>query len=144
MNEKASEIGMKDTQFKDPAGLDDTGHSTAFDMAILFSYAIKNQTFKTVVGTAEKEIYSTDGSVVHKLKNTNRLTTQEIPFDGVIGGKTGFTPDAGHALVCAAEKNGVTLISVVIKTASSANSASAEETRKLLSWGFESYTFFKN
>lgn len=144
MNEKASEIGMKNTLYKDPAGLDDTGHSTAFDMAVLFSYAIKNDTFKTIVGTAEKDISSTDGLITHQLKNTNRLTTQEIPFEGIIGGKTGFTLEAGHALVCAAENNGVRLISVIIKTQSSANNASAQETSKLLSWGFDSFNFFKD
>jgi len=144
MNQKAQEIGMKDTQFKDPAGLDDSGRSTAFDMAILFSYAIKNQKFRSVVGTAEKEIFSVDQTVSHQLKNTNRLTTQEIPFEGVIGGKTGYTIEAGHALVCAAEQNGVTLVSVIIKTHSSSNSASAQETNKLFSWGFESFNFFSN
>lgn len=144
MNEKAHEIGMKDTEFKDPAGLDDSGHSTAFDMAILFSHAIKNQQFRNIVGTAEKEIFSIDRTISHQLKNTNRLITKEIPFEGVIGGKTGYTLEAGHALVCAAENNGVTLISVVIKTHSSSNSASAQETNKLLSWGFESYSFFSN
>lgn len=141
MNEKTQEIGMKNTLYKDPAGLDDTGHSTAFDMAILFSYAIKNQTFRDVVGTAEKTISSTDNLVTHQLKNTNRLTTQEIPLEGVIGGKTGYTQEAGHALVCAAEKDGHTLVAVVIKTLSSANTASAQETGKLLSWGFDSFTF---
>lgn len=144
MNSKAREIGMSDTEFKDPAGLDDSGHSTAFDIAILFSYAIKNQKFRDAVGTVEKEIFSVDRTISHKLKNTNRLTTQEIPFDGVIGGKTGYTPEAGHALVCAAEKDGVTLVSVVIKTHSNANGASAKETNKLLSWGFKSFVFSHN
>lgn len=144
MNEKAVEIGMKNTNYKDPAGLDDGGRSAAFDMAILFSYAIKNENFRTFVSTAEKEITSKDQTIVHKLKNSNRLTTQEIPFDGVIGGKTGFTPEAGHALVCAAQQNGRTLVGVVIKTRSSANSASAEEMSKLLGWGFESFDFFGN
>lgn len=144
MNEKAAEIGMKNTLYKDPAGLDDGGHSTAFDMAILFSFAIKNQNFRNYIGTAEKEIFSTDSTISHQLKNSNRLTTNEIPFEGVIGGKTGYTLEAGHALVCAAQKNGVTLVSVIIKTHSSSNTASAEETSRLLSWGFDSYIFAQN
>lgn len=143
MNVKAKDIGMNGTEFKDPAGLDDSGHSTAFDIAILFSYAIKNEKFKEFIGTPEKEIFSVDGTISHKLKNSNRLTTNEIPFDGVIGGKTGYTEEAGHGLVCAAEHEGTTLISVILKTHSSANEASAQETKKLLSWGFDSFTFYK-
>ncbi|OQA51966.1 MAG: D-alanyl-D-alanine carboxypeptidase DacB precursor [candidate division WS2 bacterium ADurb.Bin280] len=141
MNEKARQIGMEHTTFRDPAGLDDDGRSTAFDIAILFSYALKNETFKQVVNTAEKEISSEDGSITHALKNSNRLVTNEVPFDGVIGGKTGFTFAAGHGLVCAAQNEGLTLVSVVLKTHSSKNEASALESRKLLSWGFESFIF---
>lgn len=141
MNEKAHEIGMDDTVFFDPAGLNDDGRSTAFDIAVLFSFALKNEFFKTVVSTPEKQISSVTGEITHDLKNSNRLITSEVPLDGVIGGKTGFTLAAGHGLVSAAEQNGVRLICVVLKTHSSANDASAIESRKLLSWGFESYIF---
>jgi D-alanyl-D-alanine carboxypeptidase (penicillin-binding protein 5/6) len=86
-------------------------------------------------------VKSVDQKTVHPLKNSNRLTTGEIPLDGIVGGKTGYTPDAGHTLVCAATRNGHTLISVILKTYSNAPSATAEETRSLLTWGFESYDF---
>ncbi len=141
MNQKASELGLEKTKFEDPAGLDDQGHSSAIDVAILFSYALRNPEIEKIISTPEIEVTSVDQSIVHQLKNSNRLTTGEIPLDGVMGGKTGYTPDAGHTLVSAATRDGQTLISVVLKTYSNAASASAEESRNLLVWGFGSYNF---
>jgi len=141
MNQKAAELGLEKTKFRDPAGLDDQGHSSAMDVAVLFSYALRKPEIEKIISTAEIEVSSVDKSEVHQLKNSNRLTTGEIPLDGVMGGKTGYTPDAGHTLVCAATRDGQTLISVVLKTFSNAASASATETRNLLVWGFESYNF---
>ena len=144
MNEKAKELGMKETEYKDPAGLDDTGRSSARDIAFLFTYALKNETFKKIVSTPDAVIQSIDKSETHELKNSNRLTTGEISLEGIIGGKTGFTPDAGHGLVSAAVRNAETLISVVLKTNSNAASASAEESKKLLDWGFGAFDFNRN
>lgn len=141
MNKKAESLGMESTKYKDPAGLDDQGRSSAKDIAILFSLARKNPTFAKIVATGETQVSSVDGSVTHDLKNSNRLTTGEIPLDGVEGGKTGFTPDAGHTLVTAAQKGNTTLIAVVLKTTSNAPEASAIEVRKLLTWGFDSFDF---
>jgi len=141
MNEKAKELGLKNTTFKDPAGLDDGGLSSARDIAILFSYGLSRDDFTKMVSASEKTVSSIDGSEVHELKNSNRLTTGEIPMDGIIGGKTGFTPDAGHTLVSAAEKDNNRIVGVVLNTLNSTVSASAEEMKKLLDWGFQSYTF---
>jgi len=141
MNNKAVELGMNDTYFQDPAGLNDEGRSSAFDVALLFSYCLSDDLFREIIKTSEKEITSTDGQIVHKLKNSNRLVTGEIPFEGALGGKTGFTFDAGHTLACAAERNGTTLISVILKTLVNSKTASAYESQKLLNWGFESYNF---
>lgn len=141
MNDKAKELGLKDTVFADPAGLNDLGHSTATDVAIIFSNLLKNETLSKIISTSEYEIKSTDGSIVHELKNSNRLVTGEIPFEGAMGGKTGFTYEAGHTLVCAAKKNDIVLVGVILKTDSSSKSASAEESKKLLEWGFDSFIF---
>jgi len=141
MNEKAMSLGMNDSHFVDPAGLDDKGRSSAFDVAILFSYALNDELFRGIVNTSEKEIFSLDNSIAHSLKNSNRLTTGEIPMDGIIGGKTGFTFDAGHTLVCAAERDNHTLISVILKTSVNTKTASALESQKILNWGFDSYIF---
>jgi D-alanyl-D-alanine carboxypeptidase (penicillin-binding protein 5/6) len=134
-------LGLKNTHFKDVAGLDDSGRSTAKDIAILFSYGLSNPEFAKIVSTPELDVSSVDGKEIHKLKNSDRLVTGEIPLEGIIGGKTGFTPDAGHTLVSAATRDGQTLVAVVLKTASDSKVASAQEVKKLLTWGFESYIF---
>lgn len=142
MNKKAEELGMTGTKFFDPAGLDDNGRSTARDIAIMFSYGLNFDKFKQAIGTKEKDIVSVDGSEVHPVKNSNRLLTGEIFFDGeVIGGKTGVTDLAGHTLVCAVKRDETTLVGVVLNTYSNSKSASAEEMKKLLDWGFASYVF---
>lgn len=141
MNDKAIELGMNNTYFVDPAGLNDNGKSSAFDVAIMFSYALKDDLFKNIIKTSEIEISSVGGEVIHSLTNSNRLVTGEIELDGVLGGKTGFTLDAGHTLVCAAERDGNKLISVVLKTSVNTKTASAYESLKLLNWGFDSYNF---
>ena len=142
MNDKAFQLGMNDTHFVDPAGLDDNGRSSAFDVAILFSHALSDEMFVKFVGTSEKEVSSTDGQIVHNLRNSNRLVTGDIPMDGVVGGKTGFTLDAGHTLVCAAERDGARLISVILKTHVNTKTASAYQSRNLLNWGFDSFSFY--
>lgn len=141
MNAKAAYLGLRDTEFKDPAGLDDTGHVSAFGLAIITSYALKNQVFSKIVKTSEITIASNDGKFVHKLDSSNRLIKSDEPlyYPYAIGIKTGFTPDAGHCLVAAAEKNGHRLISVILNTFDSSNDASARESRKLLKWGFDNY-----
>ncbi len=140
MNKKAQELGMAHTKFSDPAGLDDSGRSSARDIAIMFSYGMNNDLLKKIIGTKDATIKSVDGAQVHELKNSNRLLTGEIPIEGnVIGGKTGVTDAAGHTLVCAVERENNILISVVLKTLSEKNTASAEESKKLLDWGFASY-----
>ncbi len=140
MNKKAEELGMRGTKFYDPAGLDDNGRSTARDIAIMFSYGLNFDKFKQAISTKEKNISSVDGLEVHPLKNSNRLLTGEISFDGeVIGGKTGVTDLAGHTLVCAVKRGETTVVGVILNTYSDSKSASAEEMKKMLDWGFLSY-----
>ena len=102
MNRKAAEIGMSNTTFSNPSGLDeeDGGNiSTANDMAVLMSYAMKNKEFRTITGS---KYYTTDWNM--RWKNKNRLLF-DYPF--TVGGKTGFTKKAGRTLVSAAEHDGV-------------------------------------
>lgn len=143
MNKKVEEIGLKNTHYKDPAGLDDDGYSTAKDLAILAAYNLKNSKFATIVKTTEKTVYSTDGKIAHELKNSNRLIHTDEPYylPYAIGVKTGFTYGAGHALVSAGQKDGKLLISVVLNTNENTITASAKESKKLLEWGFNSWTW---
>jgi len=143
MNDKVKYLSLNDTEFKDPAGLDDSAYSSAFDLAIITLYALRNPDFKEIIKTQEYTIVSLDGKLAHSLKTSNRLIKPDSPLymQSAIGVKTGFTPDAGHCLVSAANKNGESLVGVVLNTLESTNDASAKESNKLLNWGYKSFEF---
>ena len=110
MNEKAAELGLIDTHFVNPHGLDDPEHyTTARDLAILTAAAMENETFRKMVASPRHEIPKTEGTRV--LLNHNRLLRER---GDVIGVKTGFTKRSGRCLVTAAERDGVTLIAVTL------------------------------
>lgn len=112
MNEKAQELGMADTIFHNASGLDeeDDGNiSSAYDMAMLMSYAMKNEAFRRITGS---EYYTSEWN--YRWKNKNRLLF-EFPFAN--GGKTGFTKKAGRTLVTTAQHEGVESVVVTLKTA---------------------------
>lgn len=136
MNDQAQTLGLHKTQFKDPVGLDDTGRSTARDLAVLGAYFLKEPKLAEIVKTAKTNISSTDGRLVHELESSNRLVKEDLYYPGVLGIKTGFTPDAGHSIAAAAERNGHTLVAVVLSTYQDTKDASAKEAAKLLDWGF--------
>ncbi|MEG0519565.1 MAG: D-alanyl-D-alanine carboxypeptidase [Erysipelotrichaceae bacterium] len=109
MNKKANEIGMLNTEFHNSSGIDDQGKgnlSTAYDMAVLMSYAMKNKNFRTITRTK----YYQEGN--RKWKNKNRLLF-DFPF--VNGGKCGYTKKAGRTLVTSAIKDDLTFIIVTLK-----------------------------
>lgn len=140
MNQKAKDLNLTNTAYADPAGLDTYSQSTAADLAHLSAYAMKNPVFSKVIAQTEKDIYSTDGTIMHHLKNSNRLLhSDDIYYPYAIGVKTGFTNEAGHCLIGAAKKNDHILVSVVLSTFDSTLTASAIESRKLLSWGFDNF-----
>lgn len=136
MNAKASELGMANTRFKDPAGLDVIGYSSAYDLAIVTKFALKNEIFAEIVKTKESTVTDVTGTIWHQLENSNRLVG-EWEYPGAIGVKTGYMPEAGHCLVGAATRNGHTLYAIVLKTNADTATASAEESRRLLDWGWQ-------
>ncbi|MCD7722476.1 MAG: D-alanyl-D-alanine carboxypeptidase [Clostridiales bacterium] len=110
MNERAAEIGMNNTLFVTPSGLDEgEHHSTAYDMALLAAQALQNETFAQICKMTSAEI--TINSEKLTLYNHNKLLYYA---DGCIGIKTGYTDKAGRCLVSAAVRNGVTLICVTL------------------------------
>ncbi len=113
MNEKAQEIGMKDTHFVTPSGLDDEMHySTAYDMAMLCSYAMKNETFRDIVSQKSMKVeFVSPENKVQTYVNHNKLLSL---YDKCIGIKTGFTKKAGRTLTSCAESDGVQLIAVTL------------------------------
>ncbi len=114
MNQKAAEIGMSNTNFVTPSGLDDDEHySTAYDMALLASYCIKNPVFCSVCSD-KNYVAELIAPVLCRLyfSNHNRLLSY---VDGVFGVKTGFTKKSGRCLVSAINKNGAVLVAVTLK-----------------------------
>ena len=103
MNSKAKEIGMKDTIFYNPHGLDNNGKgnlSTAYDMAILTSYAMKNKEYQKIVST-KKHVAKSDRKT-YSWTNKNKLLTT---YEYTTGGKTGYTEKARRTLVSTATKD---------------------------------------
>ena len=112
MNEKAKMIGMENTKFSTPSGLDkDNHHSTAKDMAFLGAYAMENENFLKIASQKSMPVKFLSPNKTVRLKNHNKLLRL---YDGCIGVKTGFTKLAGRCLVSCAEKNGVRLICVTL------------------------------
>lgn len=112
MNEKAREIGCKDTYFITPNGLDAKDskgehHTTARDLALLMRYAIKNETFLKITQTQTYHFGDLKKQREFSLHNTNALLNMT---DGVLSGKTGFTGKAGYCYVCACKKDGKTFV----------------------------------
>ena len=106
MNEKAAELGMVDSHFANPSGLNDEEHySTAYDMALLARACLKNELLREMVSTRS---ISLEG---RSFTNHNKLLWQ---YQGCIGLKTGYTEKAGRTLVSAAEREGMTLICVTL------------------------------
>ena len=131
MNKKANEIGAYSTHFTNPHGLDDSEHyTTAYDLAKIASYAMKNPVFEEIVSTKATKILD-DTEYSRLLVNHNKLLRQ---YDGAIGIKTGFTKKSGRCLVSCAELNGVRLICVTLNAPSDWN-----DHKRLLDYGFEQY-----
>jgi len=143
MNEKAVFLGLKNIQYNDPAGLDEESSSTAHDLAVLASYAMRNQKFSEIVRTRETTISSADNAITHDLKSSNRMlkADEQYYYPNAIGIKTGFTNEAGHCLVSAAEKDGHMILGVILSTDENTVQASAKESKKLLEWGFVNWTW---
>ena len=112
MNKTAIKIGAKNSNFVNPHGLHDDNHyTTAYDLAIISSYAMKNPIFKEIVSTKSVKIPFTTQNTTRTLINKNKLLSK---LDGATGIKTGFTKKAGRCLVTSAERNGMEVISVVL------------------------------
>lgn len=113
MNIKAKKLGMQDTKFTDPSGLDDTAYSTPTDLVKLTRYALKNPQFRKIVSTVEYEIFGTnENKYIYLYNQTNLLTT----YPGVAGIKTGFTEKAGLSLVTYAENEGREVVGIVLNS----------------------------
>ena len=111
MNKKAQDIGMKDSSFTNPHGLDDDtkNYSTAYDMALLSRYAYQNKTYRKIVGT--KKYVTKTKDKTYLWYNRNKLLSN---YKYCTGGKNGYTPLAGKTLVTTASKNNLNLTVVTL------------------------------
>lgn len=126
MNDKAALLGMNDTHFVNPNGLDDEEHySTAYDMALLGREVLKNETLAELVATRSATVAG------RSLSNHNKLLWR---YEGCTGMKTGYTDAAGRTLVSSATRNGQSLICVTLKDPND-----WEDHTRLLDYGFANW-----
>jgi len=114
MNEKAKKLGLNNTHFGNPAGLDHSdNYSTAEDIALLGSYAYRNSFIRYTVGISKTTVSSVNGKFKHELENTNILLVKDPRFKGL---KTGHTLEAGYSFVGVATlpNNNASLLTVVL------------------------------
>ena len=133
MNRRAAEMGTNSTHFVNANGMPDSSHyTTARDMGIIARYALKNDEFRKIIGTAAKNIYyiKPQGRVEYCV-NTNELLTNYV---GCIGGKTGWTSAARGCLMVAASRNGRELLAIVLH--SNDDETRFSESAALLDYGF--------
>ncbi len=134
MNKRASELGLSNTHFDNPHGLDSENHySSARDMARLAQELLKYEDILKFTSIYEDYLTKPDGSQIW-LVNTNRLVRF---YEGVDGLKTGYTTNAGYCLTATAKKNDFRLISVVMKSTS--GDTRSKDTATLLTYGFNSF-----
>ena len=129
MNKKATSLGMLDSSFVTPSGLDaENQYSCAYDMALLTREALKNETFAEICASAKAKVSYGNPPYDRWLINSNKLL---YDYPDCIGVKTGFTDDARRTLVSAAERNGVTLIAVTLNAPDD-----WQDHTKMLDYGF--------
>lgn len=112
MNERAKKMGLTNTHFVTPSGLDAEGHyTTAYELAIITKEALKNEKFARAVATAKARLCYGNPPYNRTLTNHNKLLKM---YDDVVGVKTGFTKKSGRCLVSAAKKDGKLVIAVTL------------------------------
>ena len=132
MNEKAAILGLSNTHFENPHGLYAKEHyTTAYDLAKLMAYCVKNEIFLNISGCYRKTVQA-DENLTRVMINHNRLLRT---YEGMLAGKTGFTKASGRCLVTCAERDNLRLIAVTLDAPDDWHDHTA-----LLDFGFERYT----
>lgn len=137
MNKRAKELGMNNTNFENPSGLDDTTenhYSTARDVAIMSCELMKHEKIKEYTTVWMDSLRNGETELV----NTNRLVRF---YEGTTGVKTGTTSKAGYCVSASAKRDGMELVAVVLGSDNSTERF--EDAKKLLNWGFANYTVYQ-
>lgn len=135
MNNKAKSIGMSNTIFVNPSGLDNTdsgNYSTAYDMALLTRYAMKYESYREIVATKSHTVKTNKKTYIWK--NKNKLLNE----DYITGGKTGYTEKAKRTLVSTASSNNMNFIVVTIKDSDDWNTH-----KELYNYAFSNYIAYR-
>ena len=138
MNTKINELGLSDTHFTNPYGLQDNNHyTTAHDLAIIMQYCLKNDDFRKIAGQASCAIPSTNKSEPRKYSSTNELLVagNSNYYPNLIAGKTGYTSEAGECLVSAAYNDNLELVGVILNS-----NNRFKDTRSLYNYGYTNFS----
>ena len=135
MNDKAKRLGLTQTHFANPAGLDRDGNfSTAEDIATLGAFAYRNAFIRSTVSVASTTVKSVNGQFKHELKSTNELLTKDPRIKGL---KTGYTLEAGKSFVSVAIiEHGTPILTVVLNSPDR-----FKETETLIDWTIANFTW---
>ncbi|MFH1508919.1 MAG: serine hydrolase [bacterium] len=134
MNEKTKELGMKNTVYKNPTGLDEEGHvSSAYDITILMNKVLEYEDIRNAINTKEASVYILNSNRVINLQNTNELLGSDLE---IFGGKTGYTEAAKRCLTTVTDKNGHRLIVTVM-----GSTDAFHDTRALIEWTHNNFTW---
>jgi len=142
MNQKAASIGCKNTHFTNPSGIHDVEHySTAYDMALIAQYCMKNETFRNVVSMPSCTIAATEKYEERFFKNTNDLLNSKSKYyyEYAIGTKTGYTTQAKRCLIATALKDDLELITVILGDSPTMDDSRYLDTVKMFEYGFSNY-----
>lgn len=153
MNNKIADLGLESTHFTNPSGMHDENHYTsAYDLAIMMKYCMKNSTFRSLAGLKYCIIPATNKYDERVFNTTNELliygnsdVNNTYYYKYAIAGKTGYTTQAKNCLVSVANKDGLELISVVLSVGLYADNLSAKfiDTKSIFEYGYNNYTIRK-
>lgn len=134
MNKKAKSLNLNNTHFVNPNGLHDDNHyTTAYDLSVIAREAYKNDWVREVMTTDKAKIQISNGTIIN-LENRNK----QLNHEGNIGGKTGYTTQAGRCLAAIYERNGRKLLGVVLQSEYDANDTTVfEDMKKIMDYSFE-------
>ncbi len=139
MNERAAQLGCTGTNFANACGMpNEEHHSTAHDLALISREALKNSLFREIVHTKQYTIPATNLTDSRTFENHHKfLVTDEYAYDGIIGGKTGYTDLAGSCLATYVERGGRTVICIALHSMGMDNCL--QDTRRLCDYGLDEF-----
>lgn len=141
MNTKVHDLGLENTNFTNTYGKHDENHyTTAYDLAKIMQYCLKNESFRNLAGKASCAIPATNMHAPRLYKSTNELIIPNSSFyySSLTTGKTGFTTNAGECLVSSSYKDNLELICVVLGCSKNSNNRFTES-KKIYDYGYENY-----